>query len=53
MSVNESQLKKIIKKFEEIGSFEVKSGRERKLIALMSVEGIVTALQEKTSSDVD
>ncbi|GBM86178.1 hypothetical protein AVEN_48190-1 [Araneus ventricosus] len=43
-------LKKMIDKFEESGSFDVKCGRGRKAIALMSVEDVATALREASSS---
>ncbi|GBN78066.1 hypothetical protein AVEN_257070-1 [Araneus ventricosus] len=43
-------LKKMINKFEESGSFDVKWGRGRKAIASTSVEDVATALQEKSSS---
>ncbi len=46
-------LKNMIQKFEETGSFEVKSGRGRKSIASTSVvEDVATALEEGTSSGV-
>ncbi|GBN32888.1 hypothetical protein AVEN_178974-1 [Araneus ventricosus] len=41
-------LKKMIDKFEESGSFDVKCGRERK-----AVEDVATALQEKSSSAME
>ncbi|GBM06737.1 hypothetical protein AVEN_62984-1 [Araneus ventricosus] len=43
-------LKKLIDKFEESGSFDVKFGRERKAIASTSVDDVATALQEASSS---
>ncbi|GBO06014.1 hypothetical protein AVEN_189118-1 [Araneus ventricosus] len=43
-------LKKIIDKFKESGSFEVKCGRGRKVIASTSVEDVATALQVASSS---
>ncbi|GBN84398.1 hypothetical protein AVEN_180562-1 [Araneus ventricosus] len=43
-------LKKIIDKFEEPGSFDLKCGRGRKAIAATSVEDVATALQEGSSS---
>ncbi|GBO17312.1 hypothetical protein AVEN_2179-1 [Araneus ventricosus] len=43
-------LKKMIDKFEESGSFDVKCGRGRKAIASPSVEDAATALQEASSS---
>ncbi|GBL91711.1 hypothetical protein AVEN_210653-1 [Araneus ventricosus] len=43
-------LKKMIDKFEESGSFDVKCGRGRKAIASTSVEDVATALQEASSS---
>ncbi|GBM86589.1 hypothetical protein AVEN_165890-1 [Araneus ventricosus] len=43
-------LKKMIDKFEESGSFDVKCGRGRKEIASTSVEDVATALQEASSS---
>ncbi|GBO10116.1 hypothetical protein AVEN_151251-1 [Araneus ventricosus] len=39
-------LKKLIDKFEESGSFDVKCGRGRKAIASTSVEDVATSLQE-------
>ncbi|GBM91606.1 hypothetical protein AVEN_158577-1 [Araneus ventricosus] len=45
-----SGLKKMIDKFEESGSFDVKCGRERKAIPSTSVEDGPTALQEASSS---
>ena len=45
-------LKKIIKKFEKTGSFEVKSGRERKSIVSTSVEDLAPVLQEEMSCGV-
>ncbi|GBM60294.1 hypothetical protein AVEN_81652-1 [Araneus ventricosus] len=43
-------LKKMIDKFEESGSFDVKCGRGRKTIALTSVEDVATTLQEASNS---
>ncbi|GBM06913.1 hypothetical protein AVEN_147851-1 [Araneus ventricosus] len=43
-------LKKMIDKFEESGSFDVKCGRGRKAIASTSVKDVATALQEASSS---
>ncbi|GBN00626.1 hypothetical protein AVEN_199876-1 [Araneus ventricosus] len=43
-------LKKMIDKFEESGSFDVKCGRGWKAIASTSVEDVGTALQEASSS---
>ncbi|GBN55605.1 hypothetical protein AVEN_170805-1, partial [Araneus ventricosus] len=43
-------LKKKIDKFEESGSFDVKCGRGRKVIASTSVEDVATAFQEAPSS---
>ncbi|GBN84403.1 hypothetical protein AVEN_180567-1 [Araneus ventricosus] len=43
-------LKKMIDKFEESGSFDVKCDRGRKAIAPTSVEDMATALQEASSS---
>ena len=43
---------KTIKKFEETGSFEVKSGRGRKLISSTSVEDVAIALHKETSNGV-
>ncbi|GBO11498.1 hypothetical protein AVEN_17466-1 [Araneus ventricosus] len=43
-------LKKMIDKFEESGSFDVKCGRRRKAIASTSVEDEATALQEASST---
>ncbi|GBN96565.1 hypothetical protein AVEN_117324-1 [Araneus ventricosus] len=43
-------LKKMIDKFEESGSFDVKCGRGRKVIASTSVEDVATAFQEASSS---
>ncbi|GBN35162.1 hypothetical protein AVEN_243888-1 [Araneus ventricosus] len=43
-------LKKMIEKFEESGSFDVKCGRRRKAIASTSVEDVATTLQEMSSS---
>ncbi|GBN39361.1 hypothetical protein AVEN_258416-1 [Araneus ventricosus] len=43
-------LKKMIDKFEESGSFDVKYGRGKKAIASTSVEDAATALQEASSS---
>ncbi|GBN15897.1 hypothetical protein AVEN_144704-1 [Araneus ventricosus] len=43
-------LKKMIDKFEESGSFDVKCGRGRKAIPSTSVEDVATALQEASSS---
>ncbi|GBN03483.1 hypothetical protein AVEN_146126-1 [Araneus ventricosus] len=43
-------LKKMIDKFEESGSFDVKCGRGRKPIASTSVEDVATALQEASSN---
>ncbi|GBN85470.1 hypothetical protein AVEN_161293-1 [Araneus ventricosus] len=43
-------LKKMIDKFVETGSFDMKCGRGRKAIALTSVEDVATALQEASSS---
>ncbi|GBM82775.1 hypothetical protein AVEN_221068-1, partial [Araneus ventricosus] len=43
-------LKKMIDKFEESGSSDVKCGRGRKAIASTSVEDAATALQEASSS---
>ncbi|GBM01143.1 hypothetical protein AVEN_27243-1 [Araneus ventricosus] len=43
-------LKKIIDKFEESGSFEVKCSRGRKAIASTSVDDVTTAMQEASSS---
>ena len=45
-------LKKIIKKFEKTDSFDVKSGKRRKSIALIQVEDVITALQEGMKSNV-
>ena len=42
----------MVKKFKEASSFEVKSGRGRKSIALTSVEVVAVALQERMSSGV-
>ncbi|GBL90009.1 hypothetical protein AVEN_178407-1 [Araneus ventricosus] len=42
-------LKKMIDKFEESGSFDVKCGRGRKTIPSTSVEDVATALQEASS----
>ncbi|GBN09239.1 hypothetical protein AVEN_48118-1 [Araneus ventricosus] len=42
--------KKMIDKFEESGSFDVKCVRGRKAIASTSVEDVATALQEASSS---
>ncbi|GBN00786.1 hypothetical protein AVEN_34296-1 [Araneus ventricosus] len=44
------RLKKIIEKFEESGSFDVKRGRGRKATASTSVEDVAAALQEASSS---
>ncbi|GBM14266.1 hypothetical protein AVEN_167343-1 [Araneus ventricosus] len=43
-------LKKMIDKFKESGSFDVKCGRGRKAIASTSVEDVATALQEASRS---
>ncbi|GBN95900.1 hypothetical protein AVEN_221010-1 [Araneus ventricosus] len=43
-------LKKMIDKFEESSSFDVKCGKGRKAIASTSVEDVATALQEASSS---
>ena len=43
-------LRKMIKKFEETGSFEVESGRKWKSVASTSAEDVVTPLQEEKSS---
>ncbi|GBN48765.1 hypothetical protein AVEN_74666-1 [Araneus ventricosus] len=43
-------LKKMIDKFEEKSSFDVKCGRGRKAIASTSVEDVATALQEASIS---
>ncbi|GBN15379.1 hypothetical protein AVEN_4675-1 [Araneus ventricosus] len=43
-------LKKMIDKFEESGSFDVKCGRGRKAIASPSVEDVATVLHEASSS---
>ena len=43
---------KKIEKFKEIGSFEVKSRRGRKSIALTTVEDAATVFQEAMSNDV-
>ncbi|GBO24653.1 hypothetical protein AVEN_112780-1 [Araneus ventricosus] len=43
-------LTKMIDKFEESGSFDMKCGRGRKAIASTSVEEVATALQEASSS---
>ncbi|GBO13215.1 hypothetical protein AVEN_129878-1 [Araneus ventricosus] len=43
-------LKKMIDKFEESGSFDVKCGRGRKVIASTSVEDVATVLQEASGS---
>ena len=45
-------LLKIIQKFEKTGSFDVRSGRGRKIIDLMVVEEETTAVQEESSSGV-
>lgn len=45
-------LKKLIKKFQDTGSFEVKSVRGRKPIATTTVEDVATELQDKTSSGI-
>ena len=45
-------LKKMIKKFEERGYFEAKSGKERRLVASTSVQDLNTALGEETVSGV-
>ncbi|GBN57629.1 hypothetical protein AVEN_214645-1 [Araneus ventricosus] len=42
-------LKKMIDKFEELGSFDLKCGRGRKAIASTSVEDVATTLQELSS----
>ncbi|GBM29923.1 hypothetical protein AVEN_111231-1 [Araneus ventricosus] len=42
-------LKKMIDKFEESGSFDVKCDRGRTAIASTSVEDVATALQEESS----
>ncbi|GBN10541.1 hypothetical protein AVEN_182673-1 [Araneus ventricosus] len=42
-------LKKMIDKFEESGSYEVKCGRGRKAIASTSVADVATALKEASS----
>ncbi|GBM21165.1 hypothetical protein AVEN_50897-1 [Araneus ventricosus] len=42
-------LKKMIDKFEESGSFDVKCDRGRKAIASTSVEDVATGLQETSS----
>ncbi|GBO27845.1 hypothetical protein AVEN_29603-1 [Araneus ventricosus] len=43
-------LKKMIDKFEESGSLDVKCGKGRKAIASTSVEDVATALQKASSS---
>ncbi|GBO19946.1 hypothetical protein AVEN_10825-1 [Araneus ventricosus] len=43
-------LKRMIDKFEESCSFDVKCGRGRRAIASTSVEDVATALQEASSS---
>ncbi|GBM49575.1 hypothetical protein AVEN_186679-1 [Araneus ventricosus] len=43
-------LKKMIDRFGELGSFDVKCGRGRKAIASTLVEDVATALQEASSS---
>ncbi|GBM41719.1 hypothetical protein AVEN_173122-1 [Araneus ventricosus] len=48
--MNAFGLKKMIDKFEETGSFEVKCGRGNKAIASTSVEDVATELQEASSS---
>ncbi|NSX83577.1 hypothetical protein GOM44_04425 [Wolbachia endosymbiont of Atemnus politus] len=45
-------LRHMIKKFEDTGSFEVKSGRGRKAIPSTSVEDVATAVQDETSGNV-
>ncbi|GBM38231.1 hypothetical protein AVEN_118865-1 [Araneus ventricosus] len=45
-------LKKMIDKFEESGSSDVKCGRGRKEISSTSVEDVATALQEASSSSL-
>ena len=45
-------LRKIIKKFEETCSFEMKSGRGRKSIVSTAEEDVTTSLQEKTCKRV-
>ena len=44
-------LRKIIAKFEETGSFDVKRGRGIQPVSPATVEDVATALQEQTSSD--
>ena len=44
--------KKIIKKFEEVGSFDVKSGKGWKSFASTFEEYVAIAFQEETSSSV-
>ncbi|GBM15137.1 hypothetical protein AVEN_75178-1 [Araneus ventricosus] len=46
-------LKKMIDKFEESGSFDVKYGRGRKAIVSTSMEDVATALQEASSSALE
>ncbi|GBL81302.1 hypothetical protein AVEN_143619-1 [Araneus ventricosus] len=43
-------LRKIIDKFEESGSFDVKCGRGRKAVPSTPVEDVATALQEASCS---
>ena len=44
-------LRKMIAKFEETGSFDVKRGRGRKPVSAAAVQDVATALQEQTSND--
>ena len=44
-------LRKMVAKFEETGSFDVKRGRGRKPVSAAAVEDVATALQEQTNSD--
>ena len=46
------ELKKMIQKFEETGSFEAKFGRGTKSVASPSVADVATSLQEEISSGV-
>ena len=43
---------KIIQKFEEIGSFDVQSGRRRKRIDSTVTEEVATAMQEESNGGV-
>lgn len=50
--ISANGLEKLIKKFEDTSSFEVKSGRWRKPVASTAIEDMTTGSQQKTGSSM-